>query len=193
MTSLLYGSSVADNLIGTTAADSILGNAGNDILIGGAGSDTLIGGKGNDTLTSGAGNDLFIYKSGDGNDVITDYTASDKISITGGSYTKSTVGNDIKIKVGSGSILLKDAKNKNVNISTSTSNSNSSFIERWFIEDNNFYSTDMESILNNDSNIVTNARLIKTNALTTNSDSFADALNKVVENSQNSQVHQYKL
>ena len=136
-TNLLLGGTGKSTLKGGTAADSIVGNTG---------ADTLTGGKGNDTLTGGAGPDVFIYQSGDGNDVITDYTAQDKISITGGTYTRSTVGNDVKIKIGSGSILLKNAKNTAITI-----NNSRNFIETpWFATDDNFNSAQLDSILKTD-------------------------------------------
>ena len=97
---------------------------------------------------------MFIYKSGDGNDVITDYTAQDKISITGGTYTKSTVGNDVKIKVGTGSILLKNAKAKTVTI-----NNSKAFEEHWFTEDNNFITNDLNSIIDNKTNVISNEEI----------------------------------
>ena len=55
----------AQNLIGNSNSNLIKGSVKNDTLAGGAGDDTLIGGK---------GNDVFIY-DGQGDDVITDYTA----------------------------------------------------------------------------------------------------------------------
>ena len=36
----------------------------------------LDGSSGNDTLTDGSGADVFLYESGKGNDVITDYTVN---------------------------------------------------------------------------------------------------------------------
>ena len=99
------------NIYAALLNTSIKSGKGSDKIFGGAGNDSIYGNDGNDVLYGGAGNDVFIYRSGQGNDVITDYTAQDKISITGGTYTKSTVGNDIKLKVGTGSILLKNAKN----------------------------------------------------------------------------------
>ena len=132
-----------------TTAVKITGNTLANSIVGGKGADTLTGGKGNDTLKGGSGSDVFIYKSGDGNDVITDYTASDKISITGGTYTRLTVGNDVKIKVGSGSILLKNSKNKSVTI-----NNSKSFEEHWFMEgDNNFTTSEINNIINDNKNI----------------------------------------
>ncbi|MBR1730466.1 MAG: hypothetical protein IJ728_13195, partial [Selenomonadaceae bacterium] len=55
------------------------------------------------------------YANGDGDDVVEDYHETDTIQITdGSSYTTLISGNDVIIKVGSGSITLKDAKGKNI-------------------------------------------------------------------------------
>src|SRR5207249_2607063 len=50
-----YGSSHADPIVGTSGNDLIIGNAGND------------------TLTGNGGNDTFIFATGFGKDVITDF------------------------------------------------------------------------------------------------------------------------
>jgi Ca2+-binding RTX toxin-like protein len=50
------------------------GAVGNDSLSGWASYDNIEGGAGNDTLTGGTGNDTFIFRSGFGQDVITDFT-----------------------------------------------------------------------------------------------------------------------
>ena len=65
-----------DILNGGRGNDSINGNSGNDIINGGRGNDTLIGGVGNDILTGGNGRDTFVFVSGFGNDVITDFKVS---------------------------------------------------------------------------------------------------------------------
>ena len=117
--------STAIKIAGNSLVNSIVGGSGNDSLSGLAGADTLNGVKGNDTLTGGSGNDVFIYASSSGNDVITDYATGDKLSITGGKYTRTTVGNDVKFTVGNGSILLKNAKTKTITVSgTSTTIAN---------------------------------------------------------------------
>ena len=60
------------------ADDNILtGGAGKDSLSGGDNNDSLWGGKGNDYLTGGDGADTFIFRAGEGTDVITDYNAED--------------------------------------------------------------------------------------------------------------------
>jgi Ca2+-binding RTX toxin-like protein len=48
----------------------IPGTIASESLAGGAGNDTVIGAGGNDTATMGAGNDLFVWNSGDGDDLV---------------------------------------------------------------------------------------------------------------------------
>ena len=146
----IKGGSGKDTISGGAGNDSIIGNAGNDSLIGGAGADTLVGGTGKDTLTGGSGNDVFVYKTGDGNDVITDYTAQDKLMITG-SYSTLTSGNDVIITVGTGKITLKGANDTTLNI-----NNASGYEERWFTEDdNNYLSSEVNTILKSE-NLISN-------------------------------------
>ena len=54
--------------------------------------------------------------TGDGNDTVTGFDGNDTLKVYG-SYTRSTVGNDVVVKVGYGSITLKNAKNSTLNIS----------------------------------------------------------------------------
>ena len=58
-----------------SAANVLGGTAGDDVLSAFAGNETLLGGSGNDTLTGGEGDDLFVFRPGDGVDVILDFTA----------------------------------------------------------------------------------------------------------------------
>ena len=78
---------------------------------------TVNGGKGDDTIYIGS-NNLIQYKNGDGNDVMLNYNEDwqDTIKIVDGDYTTLEDDNDLIIKVGEGSILIKGAKNKAVNI-----------------------------------------------------------------------------
>ncbi len=118
----LVGGKAKDTLNGGAGADTLEGGKGNDILNGGAGDDSLWGGKGNDTLTGGDGDDIFIFRAGDGNDVITDYAAGDMLQILNKKgtgfvdYKKATFKNDtLTLSInGGGKIILK-------NISDSTS------------------------------------------------------------------------
>ncbi len=109
------------SISGSASADSLIGGKKGDILIGGSGNDTLWGGKGNDTLTGGDGNDIFIFRAGDGSDVITDFSSGDMLQIlnkkgTGFVDYKSNFKNDtLTLAInGGGKIILK-------NISDSTS------------------------------------------------------------------------
>ena len=82
----LFGEDGNDTLTDNSGNDYLNGGAGNDTLIDSSGNDTLIGGTGNDTLTGGGGSgkDVFVFASGDGNDVITDFgNGLDKIALTG--------------------------------------------------------------------------------------------------------------
>ncbi|WP_304505969.1 calcium-binding protein [Croceicoccus sp. Ery5] len=65
----------ADTLYGSPVADTIWGYAGDDVIIGRDGDDVLVGGLGNDILEGGSGNDIYKFDIGDGQDIISDYTA----------------------------------------------------------------------------------------------------------------------
>jgi hypothetical protein len=64
-------------LTGGANPDILYGFAGNDTISGGGGDDFLVGGIGNDTVTGGPGDDRFVFNFGDGQDVVTDFTAGD--------------------------------------------------------------------------------------------------------------------
>jgi Ca2+-binding RTX toxin-like protein len=68
------------NGTGNSLANTIVGNSGANILTGGAG---------NDVLTGGSGNDTFVYKTGDGQDTITDFASGDIVNVTGYSAVQS--------------------------------------------------------------------------------------------------------
>ena len=70
------------NATGNELANTITGNGGNNTLLSLAGADTLKGGKGNDrldggldadSLVGGKGVDTFVFKSGYGQDTVTDF------------------------------------------------------------------------------------------------------------------------
>lgn len=54
------------------AFGAIVGTSGNDTLTGTAGADTLIGLGGDDTIQGAGGDDIYVYSSGDGDDVLLD-------------------------------------------------------------------------------------------------------------------------
>ena len=67
----------AVNLIGDEEDNYLIGGKGKDTLNGGDNDDILWGGKGNDTLIGGFGADTFVFRAGEGNDVISDYSIED--------------------------------------------------------------------------------------------------------------------
>ena len=108
----IIGSSQDDLIDGGAGADTLDGGAGNDSIFGGAGNDSIFGGAGNDSLTGGAGADVFVYSSGDGNDLITDYKEEDKIQFLSGTPKISTKKDDVIFTVGSGKITVAGGKDK---------------------------------------------------------------------------------
>lgn len=65
-----------DTIVGGTSLATLGGGAGADSIVAGAGGGQIIGEVGNDTLVAGAGKDIFIYRTGDGNDTITGFNAT---------------------------------------------------------------------------------------------------------------------
>ena len=114
----------SDNTLisGTSDADSIT-NSGNNVSIkAGAGDDsvrfynavnvTIEGGTGDDTIrnSGGGAGAVYVYSSGDGNDVIYGLEDSDTVYITDSyNWTSVKSGSDIIVTVGDGSIKLKNA------------------------------------------------------------------------------------
>lgn len=89
---------------------SIVGSAGADSISVGGTNMTVSLGKGNDYVEFGNHGNTFVYASGEGNDVIADFTVNnDKVKITSGKTISLTnEGNDTVIQVDKGSITLKD-------------------------------------------------------------------------------------
>ena len=110
-------SSGNDTIDNRGTCSSISGGAGDDSIISSSGSyATINGGSGNDTITGSSYTDVFQYADGDGNDVITGYSSADTIKITNGTYSTQISGDDVIVKVGSGSITLKNANGTTLNI-----------------------------------------------------------------------------
>ena len=110
----LHGGAGNDSLMGRGGDDRLVGGRGDDSLYGGAGDDTIIGGKGDDTLTGNAGADSFVFKPGQGNDLINDFSNGEDLidlsaytGITGiGNLTITQEGNHARIDAGQDTIRL---------------------------------------------------------------------------------------
>ena len=73
---ILFGDPGNDVIFGGTGRDELFGSFGDDFLFGRGGFDVLFGGSGNDTLEGGLQADQFIFESFVGNDIITDFAAT---------------------------------------------------------------------------------------------------------------------
>jgi hypothetical protein len=89
--------------------DILYGHAGDDTLYGGGGNDVLIGALGNDTLTGGAGNDRFVFKTGDGNDTVTDFAHGDVIDLHGYGIADFAALQPLMAQMGPDTVITFDA------------------------------------------------------------------------------------
>lgn len=116
-------------LNGGAGVDTFYGSSDNIYFIGGAGNDSIFSYSDNATIYSGAGNDtieinldakveknIIRYGSGDGKDVVYGFDSDDVLKITKGSHKITTSGNDVIVKVGSGSVKLKNAVGQEITI-----------------------------------------------------------------------------
>lgn len=107
---------------------SINAGAGDDVITNGDyifhyDNVTIMAGRGNDKVNLSEESSLYNvlqYVDGDGDDTVYGYSSDDKIQIINSSYTTTTSGNDVIIKVGDGKITLKNAKDKQLSITTMT-------------------------------------------------------------------------
>lgn len=110
----------------------LVGGAGNDVVVnyftlgrlrGGTGDDTLQGGSDRDVMAGGSGADSFLFRHGQGHDVVRDFTqGQDRLVMVdfAASMADLTIwqqGSNTRISFGSGSVLLKG-----VNAATLTDN-----------------------------------------------------------------------
>ena len=133
----LYGGAGKDTLDGGAGADFLSGDASNDDLLGGAGNDTLSGGKGNDYLSGDAGNDslwggagddtlwggdgadIFVYKNGEGSDLLSDYESGvDTIMVLSGRVDAGIADSsgNVTFAVGTGQIVVAGGASQDITI-----------------------------------------------------------------------------
>lgn len=80
---ILTGSPKNDFIDGGAGNDWLKGLAGDDLLLGGSGRDLLHGGQGKDELWGDAGQDLFMFRKGDGEDAIFDFSDGEFVRLYG--------------------------------------------------------------------------------------------------------------
>lgn len=116
-----------NTLDGGAGDDTIIAGGSNHSVNGGAGADkislsgdklTVKGGTGNDTIYgSTTTSHLYQYANGDGYDTICNWSSNDTLTITGGTYSYTTSGDNFIVNVANtGAITLVGAKGKTVNI-----------------------------------------------------------------------------
>ncbi|SPH17888.1 Bifunctional hemolysin/adenylate cyclase [Defluviimonas aquaemixtae] len=116
----VYGSNTGNDILkGTNGANFLRGYGGNDQIDGRAGNDNIDGGAGADTLTGGTGADHFVFDTGYGADLATDFSLAegDRLllddDLWAGTLTTteivntfaSVVGTDVRLDFGGGDVL----------------------------------------------------------------------------------------
>ncbi|WP_343714834.1 calcium-binding protein [Inquilinus sp.] len=96
----LLGSAHDDLLIGDTGANTLWGMAGDDRINGGGGADLLKGGTGNDTFVYAALADSTVASTG--KDTIADFTAGDRIDLSGIDADGNSSNGDTAFTFGTG-------------------------------------------------------------------------------------------
>ena len=151
--STLNGGAGNDYVRGGGEGDSINGGRGNDSLFGYAGDDTIIGGAGNDTMYGGSGKDVFFYTSGDGNDVIMDYSSGDIIQLGKNTTIKSAArsGTDFVLNVGKNNITVRNIGTTAIKVvnykgNEKTYDSTKSYTERFYMEEPWFVENDVNIV-----------------------------------------------
>ncbi|WP_395682519.1 calcium-binding protein [Inquilinus sp.] len=98
-----------EQVLGSAQNDALTGNSGANTLWGLAGNDVLTGGGGADLLKGGAGSDSFVYGSiaastvaASGKDTIADFTAGDRIDLSGIDADGNPASGDAAFSFGTG-------------------------------------------------------------------------------------------
>ena len=108
-----------DNITGSWAKDHIYAGDGNDVINARGGNDIIDSGSGNDIIIGGAGNDTYLFKNGDGKDIIMNGKPWEKELIIFQStqelkFTRDMSNNDLIISYGEeDSVTLSNYFNAN--------------------------------------------------------------------------------
>jgi len=83
----IYAGGGADVVDGDQGDDALYGGAGDDQIDGGQGDDLIDGGAGDDVLVGGQGEDAFVFRAGDGDDIILDFGQQDELRFEGPEFS----------------------------------------------------------------------------------------------------------
>lgn len=123
---VLIGGRNNDFLGGNRGQDEIYGGGGNDEINGGKGDDIIVGNGGFDLLRGGGGEDVFVFTTGDDNDVISDFSDQDslRLDINGVSDFDAVLAAAIETQdgvlldfAGQGSVFLQQTELDDLNAS----------------------------------------------------------------------------
>ena len=122
--SRLIGTKLKDTLRNHHNEVTIQGLAGNDLIENNGSYVTIIAGLGNDTIKGEGTEQLIQYANGDGADVVNNFNVeTDILNITEGTISTAILNkNNVILKVGKGSITLKNTKGLFVNVLDSEGN-----------------------------------------------------------------------
>ena len=116
----ISGGSRVNYLNFTNTANNIVVNglSGNDSIANNASNVTINTGAGNDLIAITGANNVIEYAAGDGLDTVTGFNNTDTLSLTDDSDFKlfSTLGGDLIVSVGIGSILMNNLSLQNLNV-----------------------------------------------------------------------------
>ncbi|MBO4401557.1 MAG: hypothetical protein J5809_06895 [Selenomonadaceae bacterium] len=150
----IFGGAGVDYITSYGASVTIDAGAEDDYIWNYGAGATIDAGRGNDRiyLNSGGGN-VLQYASGDGNDVVYNFSANDTVEISGGSYSTIASGENLIVSVGSGMVnLLGAGLLSAVNILGEYDGGNGNAAVPWFAEDDADFDTGgLGSLLENSS------------------------------------------
>jgi Ca2+-binding RTX toxin-like protein len=105
------GGSGSGLIAGGNGGETLDGGGGDDFLFGGNGADRIIGGDGNDQLTGGNGPDTFVFRSGFGHDVITDFSAADHLEFDHSVFGSFQAVENATHQIGGDTVITFDPNN----------------------------------------------------------------------------------
>ncbi|WP_353663276.1 Ig-like domain-containing protein [Hydrogenimonas sp. SS33] len=112
----LYGDGGDDLLDGGSGDDALIGGGGIDTLYGGAGNDWLAGGSGEDYLEGGDGSDTYLFRKGDGADVVADRAQNGGSGLDVVKFGEGVGIEDISFVAEEGDLLVRYGESDTVKI-----------------------------------------------------------------------------